>query len=209
MSGDPPLQQLTSKIVAAYRNGDPGLWGKIVDPNIKGDPFNAPELEEYQRWILHAISPSALPLSDAERADMFSPDKFTMYNLTHQLFALYIFRKFNGETRELPAVTDRVEQRVATEAAFDFRVSDLYLERIGFLLAAGRPDLVKSRWIERAIANQQTDGGWRYTWHGWGPHLFSYTRADNGSGAHPTAQGMWITNMLKHRYPGWIEKNYN
>ena len=149
-----------------------------------------------------------LPLSAAELADMFSPDKFRMYDATHQLFALYLYRKFNGDTPELSSVMDQLERRIATEAALDFRVSDLYLQRIAFLLAAGRPDLVKPRWVERALAAQQSDGGWRYTWHGWGPHLFGYTFSDAHPLAHSTIQGMWLTNMLKYRYPDWIEKNY-
>jgi hypothetical protein len=103
---------------------------------------------------------------------------------------------------------DRAEQRIAMEATYDFRVTDLYLERIPFLLAAGRPDLVKPRWVERILAAQQSDGGWRYTWGGWGPHVLSYADAGERSQAHPTGLGMWLTNMLKHRYPEWIEKNF-
>jgi hypothetical protein len=207
ISGDPQLQQLSSKIVAVYRSYA-GLWGKIVDPAIAGSNPVSPEKEEYLRWILHAVSPATLPLSDAELADMFSPDKFRMYDATHQLFALYIYRKFNGDTPELRSLMDRLEGRIAMEAAFDFRVTDLYLERIAFLLAAGRPDLVKPRWVERALAAQQSDGGWRYAWHGWGPHLFAYTLSDAHSVVHSTALGMWLTNMLKYRYPEWIQKNY-
>jgi hypothetical protein len=208
ISGDPRLQELTSKIVAIYRKG-PGLTAKLVDPSIAEPPRNSAELEEYQRWFLHGLSPAASPLSAAELSDMFSPDKFRLYDATHQLFALYIYRKFNGDTPDLSRLMDRLERRIATEAALDFRVSDLYLQRIAFLLAAGRPDLVKSRWVERALAAQQSDGTWRYTWHGWGPHPFSYSLSDEHSVVHSTLQGMWLTNMLKYRYPGWIEKNYN
>jgi hypothetical protein len=101
-----------------------------------------------------------------------------------------------------------LERRIAGEAALDFRVSDLYLQRIAFLLAAGRPDLLNPRWIERALAAQQSDGGWLYSWHGWGPHLFSYRLSGTHPVAHSSAQGMWLTTMLKYRYPEWIEKNY-
>ncbi len=208
ISGDPRLQELTSKIVAAYRKGSPGLMAKLVDPAIAVPPRNSAELEEYQRWFLHGLSPAASPLSAAELADMFSPDKFRLYDATHQLFALYIYRKFNGDTPDLSRLMDRLERRIAMEAALDFRVSDLYLQRIAFLLAAGRPDLVRSRWVERALAAQQSDGTWRYTWHGWGPHPLSFTLSDGHSVVHSTPQGMWLTNMLKYRYPGWIEKNY-
>jgi hypothetical protein len=208
LSGDPRLQGLTAKILAVYRQGPPGLIAKLADPAIVGSPRNSAQMEEYERWILHGLSPAALPLSAAELADMFSPEKFRMYDATHQLFALYIDRKFNGDTPELSSVMDQLERRIASEAALDFRVSDLYLQRIAFLLASGRPDLVKPRWVERALAAQQSDGGWRYTWHGWGPHLFGYAFSDAHPLAHSTIQGMWLTNMLKYRYPDWIEKNY-
>jgi hypothetical protein len=208
ISGDARLQQLSSKIVAVYGQGHPGLAGKMIDPAMTGPPLNAAGLEEYQRWFLHALSPAALPLSAGELADMFSPDKFRMYDATHQLFALTLYRKFNGDTPELISLMDRLERRIATEAALDFRVSDLYLQRLAFLLAAGRPDLVKPRWVERALAAQQSDGGWLYSWHGWGPHMFSYRFSAERPVAHSSAQGMWLTTMLKYRYPDWIEKNY-
>jgi hypothetical protein len=208
ISGDPRLQELSSKVVAEYRRIPVGLVGKMVDPAIAEPPLVDPKMEEYQRWMLHAISPAELPLSDPERADMFSTDKLKMYNLTHQLFAFYFSRKFHGETPELHALMDRAEQNIATEATYDFRVTDLYLERIAFLFAAGRPDLVKPRWVERSLAAQQSDGGWRYTWGGWGPHVFGYAGSSERSIAHSTVLGMWLTNMLKYRYPEWIEKNY-
>ncbi|HEY5203084.1 MAG TPA: hypothetical protein VIJ63_00600 [Roseiarcus sp.] len=208
ISADPRLQELSSRVVAEYRRTPVGLAGKMVDPTIAEPPLVAPNMEEYQRWMLHAISPEELPLSDAERADMFSTGKLKMYNLTHQLFAFYFARKFHGETPELHALMDRAEQNIATEATYDFRVTDLYLERIAFLLAAGRPDLVKPRWVERSLAAQQSDGGWRYTWGGWGPHVLRYAGPGERSLAHSTVLGMWLTNMLKYRYPEWIAKNY-
>ena len=41
-----------------------------------------------------------------------------------------------------------------------------------------------------------------------GVHLFGYRFSDAQSVGHPTVQGMWLTSMLKYRYPGWIENNY-
>jgi hypothetical protein len=208
MSSDPHLQQLAKFMKP---RGNPPLWGKMADPTLVAHPLSGSEwadLEEYQRWILHGISPSDAPLSAAELADMFSPDKFRTGKATHQLFALYVYRKFNGNLPELDRIMDRVENRIAAEAAFDFRVTDLYLQRIAFLLAAGRPDLVKPRWVERALTAQQSDGGWYYDWYGWGPHPFTYTFSDEHSAAHTTAQGMWLTHMLKYRYPEWIDKHY-
>jgi len=209
MSSDPRLQQL-AKLFMKPR-GNPSLWAKMVDPTLVAHPLSGSEwanLEEYQRWISYGLSPSDAPLSAAELADMFSPDKFRTGKATHQLFALYLYRKFNGNTPELDRIMDRVENRIAAEAAFDFRVTDLYLQRIAFLLAAGRPDLVKPRWVERALTAQKSDGGWYYNWYGWGPHPSTYTFSQDHSAAHTTAQGMWLTYILKYRYPEWIDKHY-
>lgn len=210
MSGDPRLRQLAARFVAG-RHADPNLWAKMVDPAIAVPASSSGDLDqylEYQRWMLHGVSPEGAPLPPAELADMFSPHKFRTGKATHQLFALYFYRKFNGETPELNSLMDGVEERIASEATFDFRVTDLYLQRIAFLLAVGRPDLVKPRWVERALATQQSDGGWLNTWYGWAPHPLDFTFSDQHSVAHSTAQGMWLAQMLKHRYPEWIDKHY-
>lgn len=210
ISGDPNLQQLATLFAEAHRKR-PVMWARMVDPTIVAYPVDDREfaaLSIYQRWILHGISPTEEPLSDSDLKDMFSPDKFRTGKATHQLFSLYVYRKFNGDTPELQRVMNRLEERIAAEGALDFRVTDLYLQRISFLLAAGRPDLVKPRWVERALSEQQSDGGWLYNWHGWAPKPYQFDFSDERSGAHPTAQGMWMACMLKYRYPEWIERNY-
>lgn len=52
IAGDPRLQDLSSKIVAAYRKDPPGLIAKLVDPAIAGSPGASAEWLEYQRWII-------------------------------------------------------------------------------------------------------------------------------------------------------------
>lgn len=209
-SDDPRLKQLAAAFIEAYR-AKPSAWSKMVDPNIVAYPLSTrqvAELQTYQRWILHSISPADASLSATDLEDMFSPSKNRTGKATHQLFSLYMYRKFHGETPALQQVMNRVEDRIATEAALDFRVTDLYLQRIAFLLAAARPDLVKPRWVERALSAQQSDGGWHFTWYGWDPTPYRYTSSYEHSVAHTTAQGMWIACMLKHRYPEWIGKHY-
>ena len=210
MSDDPHLLQIIAKLQVDHPD-HPNLWVRMINPNIAASMLSNDELaalEEYQRWMLYGVSPAGAPLSPAELADMFSPDKYRTGKATHQLIALYLYRKFNGDTPELSRVMNQVEERIASEAHFDFRVTDLYLQRIAFLLAAGRPDLVKPRWVERALAAQQSDGGWFYNWYGWAPHPTSFTFPPDHSIAHASAQGMWLAYMLKYRYPDWIDKNY-
>lgn len=139
---------------------------------------------------------------------MFDPERHISGSLTHQLFALKIYRDFQGATGELDRLIDHVCERIAREALVDFRVSDLYLQRVSFLLAAGRPDLVKKRWVERILANQRDDGGWTYPWYYWGPALFQFHTDIPRPTAHPTIQGLWTLYQIRYRYPDWITANY-
>jgi hypothetical protein len=208
-SGDQRLQALTA--IYFRVNADPYSFGRLVDPNCR---FERPSVnylwsaEDYEPWFLHAVAPTEYHLSAEALANMFSPDKYWTGGATHQLFALYLYRNHNGATPDLDRLIRRISVRIASEASIDFRVTDLYLQRIAFLLAAGQPDLVKRRWVERALAAQQPNGGWLWSWYGWQPKSFRFRFAEVSSTSHPTAQGMWMVYMLKYRYPQWIEKNY-
>ena len=210
LSSDPRVKALGSSFVEAWK-AEANILGKMVDPAMATNAPSEPELqslEEYQRWILHGAAPNDVPLSPKELEDMFSPDKYRTGKSTHQLFALYFYRKSKGSTPELDRLMQRIEDRIASEASIDFRVTDLYLQRLAFLLAAGRPDLIRPRWVERTLAAQQIDAGWLQSWHGWTGTPYRFTFGDELSTAHSTAQGMWIAYMLKYRYPEWIDQNY-
>lgn len=209
ISGDERLRTIAGDYFHSVQN--PYWWARMVDPSSR---FERPPddylrtLVNYQRWFMHAIAPEEYRLTAEDHRDMFSPDKYRTGRATHQLFALYLYRNYNGANPNLNRLIDRISARIAGEASIDFRVTDLYLQRVAFLLAAGHSDLVKRRWVERALAAQQWDGGWLYSWHGWQPNPLQFRLEKATSTSHPTAQGMWIAYMLKYRYPQWIEKNY-
>jgi hypothetical protein len=103
----------------------------------------------------------------------------------------------------------RLAERIAQEAALDFRLTDLYLQRIVCLLLAGRTDLVRPRWVERVLAAQQTDGGWKYFWYGWDSRIFRFRLGQQPTSAHATAQGLWLISLIKYRHPEWIAQHYH
>jgi hypothetical protein len=211
LSSEPRMKQIGTSFIEAWKL-EGSVFGKMVDPAI---PMNVPNdqelqnLEEYQRWILHGAAPADVTLSPKELEHMFSPGKYRTGKATHQLFALHLYRKSKGSTPDLDRLMQEIEERIAWEATFDFRVTDLYLQRVAFLLVAGRPDLIRSRWVERAFAAQQIDGGWRQDWHHWSPTPYRFSFGSESPTAHATAQGMWVACMLKYRYPEWIDQNYN
>lgn len=206
MSGEIRLRRLVDGYFRDPSLPSDFLWRRLVDENAKVRPPTRAELDgamEYQRWILYGLAPHLVRLTDAERSDMFSADKYVWGKRTHQLFALILYRKHGGESEVVNRLIDHLCEGIAFEADWDVRVTDLYLQRVAFLLAAGRADLVKRRWVERMLARQEADGGWKASWHGWGPGLFAFNLSDRWPTAHATVQGMWTVYMLKYRYPEW------
>ena len=204
-------ERLESLVALYFRvHTDPTAWGRLIDPACRcSRPVSdRDKTDDYFRWTLSAVAPNEYALSADDRANMFAPDKFRTGHATHQLFALYFDRLHNGSTPDRDRLIRHISLRIASEAAIDFRVTDLYLQRIAFLLAAGQQDLVKRRWVERALAAQQPDGGWLFTWHGWEPRPYRFGFPEESSTSHPTAQGLWMVYVLKYRYPEWIDRNY-
>ncbi len=201
-----------ARLIAAYR-GRPGdsIWQKVVDPRVDGrlpPQDDIDRLQDYQRWMLFALAAPRVALTDEDRASMFAPDAHHWGSLTHQLLAVHWYRVFQGPSPDTGRLVNRLCERIAREATWDLRVTDLYLQRASFLLAAGCPDLVTRRWIERILDKQEPDGGWTSSWHGWGPALFRFTWRTQSSNPHTTVQGIWALHLIRSRYPGWVRERF-
>lgn len=207
LSGDPRLQKAVAESMVPLRNT---YMARLVEPDA---PFIPPgnwiDVEDaaYHRWLTHAISRGQYPISPKDRALMLAPEGARTGRATHQLFTLILYRRYNGTTPALDQLIRHLSLRIAGEAALDFRVTDLYLQRISFLLAAGQPDLVQPRWVERALAAQDSSGGWFTNWYGWAPTPYRFALEDAPL-SHPTSQGLWLTCMLKYRFPAWSRQHY-
>ena len=186
------------------------FWRLLIDEKAEtGSLYLQPlsKYDEFQRWLAYAVNPERIRLSEEDQGGLLSPDGNRSRDLTHQLFALNILRAREHGDEELDELIDKLCERIAADIALDFRVTDLYLQRVAFVLAAGRHDLIKRRWIERILENQNGDGGYHFSWNGWGPHPLHLFDARKPL-AHPTVQGVWVLYMVKHRFPEWIDQNY-
>lgn len=211
MSGDPRLQRLLYEYHQKLQHPSGALdlvWLRITDRHSPLPLIAAPQLGGVggeRLWDAYAIAPDNLQISNADRADMFSPTKYTWGTRHHQLLALVMYRDFNGDNPELDSIINHLSEKIARDAHFDFRVSDSYIQRTAFVLAAGRPDLIRGRWVERIMDNQMPDGSWKYCWYGWCRGIFEFNSFNPG---HATVQAAWALTMLKYRYPRWIEEHF-
>ena len=211
LTGDLRLRRIVDRGLQGPFQTGVSFWRRMVDPHAQVRPPRRADLDaiqSYQRWLAYAVAPELVQLTPAERADMFDPEKFRWGSRTHQLFSLVLCRERSGRSAELDRVIDHLSAGIAFEAHWDVRVTDLYLQRVAFLLHAGHPELVRRRWVERILGKQEADGGWTEPWHHWGPPLFRFTMSAPAATTHATSQGVWLLCALRYRYPSWIERNY-
>ncbi len=216
MSGDPRLKDYIATYLASPRvkmPHQPLTWyyAHWADPTVPLPALTSssmPQIGWQDRWFTYGTAPDKVELPADDRANLFSPTKYSWGVRLHlQLIALDIYRHYNGESPELAAVLKPVTEGVAKDAYWDFRVSDSYPQRTAFLLGAGRPDLVKKRWVERILDRQNPDGTWNYCWYGWCRGIFEFSLTEEDYG-HTTVQAAWGLYMLKYRYPQWIDQHF-
>jgi hypothetical protein len=219
MSDDPRLRSFIASYLDSRwtrQPGRPATWyhAHWADASVPLPIISVYEISSLGQdsWFTYATAPDRVALPARTRADLFSPTKYSWGIRLHlQLIALDIYRHFNGPSPELDAALNPVAEGVARDAYWDFRVSDSYEQRSAFILAAGRPDLVRSRWIDRILANQQADGAWNFCWYRWCRGVFEYRLGDSAPGdqGHSTVQAAWALYQLKFKNAQWIRDHYN
>ncbi len=216
MSGDPRLHSYIETYLASPRVRQPGKpetwyyahWADASVPLPLIPEARVQYLTWQDKWFTYATAPDKVQLPADWRANLFSPTKYSWGTRTHlQLIALDIYRHYNPPTPEFTAVMDAVTKGVANDAYWDFRVSDSYEQRNAFILAGGRPDLIRSRWIDRILDNQQSNGAWNYCWYGWCRGIFEF-RFGEGDQGHSTVQAAWALYQIKYKHQDWIKEHY-
>ncbi len=184
------------------------FWEHFANPAIELPYLDAYQLRGQgfdQKFFVYGIAPDKVRLSDEDMADLFSLDKYPWGARHHQILALIMYHDFNGHTPKVDDTLNRLVEKDARDQTYDFRVTDAYIQRNAFILGANRPDLIRSRWIERIMDNQTPDGSWQYCWYGWCRGVLEFGTIYPG---HTTIQGAWALALLKYRHPEWINEHY-
>jgi len=118
------------------------------------------------------------------------------YNLTHSLLALQWLKENDCIDSEKNKKTEEYFIRKSIElinSAKEF--DDLTIEAIAFVQYAGYHGLISEKWIQKIIALQQKDGGWKWS------------SKHGKTSEHTSVVALWV--LLEWLYPGktisWIE----
>lgn len=215
MSNQPAVQQIVFDYVHGKLTRQEGrkitwYYARMADGTTEVPTMTVLDIEDVNwqdRLDAYGVAPNKVELPVKERTLLFSPNAYTWGTRLHQLIGLDVYRRFNGPSPELDAVINPVSEAVAREGSFDFRVNDMYYQRIWTLFGAGRPDLVRKKWVLQLLASQRPDGTWPSCWYGWCRGIFQFSMGP-GDPAHASVQGAYALYLIKYRYPQWIDQNF-
>jgi hypothetical protein len=224
IGGDPYLNALYNSAYERYRDSawSANAWGPVLAP---GTPMasdirigNVSRLPDYNKFFMYAATCSQRLASEAAVQQQMSPTLCsvfpTMSNLfsppcaTHQLMGFMLMREHRCiSTVDVDLRISLLQQRITRELNVDFRVTDVYLQRVLMLYWTGAANLVQPVWLNKILKQQQTDGGWSdqhtiaklcgdqiLAFGGYGSGFVTMRRAP--SNFHTTAQGILLLTLV-------------
>jgi hypothetical protein len=118
-------------------------------------------------WFYYALHPGVGTLS-GDAGESFRGNRlgaWTGYDLTHRVMAYRLFLSRHPDHPAAGNIRARYESALTAlhlEMRADFRLLDLYFERLAFLLEDPGGGAIRERWIERTLDAQNPDGGWAF-----------------------------------------------
>jgi hypothetical protein len=207
------LLQFYAEYKQRYLDSNPrNVWAYLFESRANAfvDPQQLEHLPGYNQLFIYGSSCDSLlaqdPAITAQLTQHFCDNQlFAPTCLTHQLTGLRIaLQNQCGDTDKLRETISQLQERIVNQLTWDFRLVDVYVQRVWVLLESGVGGRVKPIWIQRVLMMQSTDGGWS----GFEPVVpissqqalgFSSKGVGVGrqeSNFHTTAQGIYLMSLL-------------
>lgn len=221
LTRDPRLQQLLDKYWQRFPRIREGVWAPLFGepPRSYLAAYSVQGLPYYNQHIIYGLNCAAdiaeeIPLVAQQNDADFCFQASYIYRpacVTHQMMGIHFLQQQNcGLQQNIEQVTHSLQQSIASQLTWDFRVVDVYLQRVLMLLVSGAEDMLKPVWLQRVLQHQLDDGGWggeapivslgarslQFTSRGIG---LVPGREQMRSNYHATAQGVLILSYLSHQ----------
>ena len=173
--------------------------------------FDLTEVPDYQLFFIYGVTCNEnLAMTDVIRRQMdinycIRNHPLSPACVSHQLLG---YRQVHINACLASSVTDESIRKLAAiikwQLFFDFRMVDVYIQRLLVLFDSDHAEMVNYRWVERYLDAQRDDGGWSRAWElvSLGPEkslvqkkLRPRIQAPK-SDFHATAQGLLLATFL-------------
>ncbi len=218
LRGDARLIDLYSSYRAKYLDRRPGnVWRHVLgeDPRPKIRLWEIDHLPDYNLFILFGASCSEeLANSPLVRNQLISAYCASFPSVgyfrypscvTHEMMGAYFLVQSGCEDRTTAKMLAAdLKQRALRHLFWDFRVTDVYLQRVMMLAAMGAGNEIRPSWIRAVIGAQNADGGWA-DFHsvlpisesaGAGFYGRGFGISTRTSNFHTTIQGTYLMSLL-------------
>jgi hypothetical protein len=188
-----PADEMLARIQTATNGGNAFLaqqlrsWRRLFDPLYQLAPADYAALTGIDAMTLAAVHCHQFPLDDADMLSWSGFENQGGYGTTHVLLAL-LWAIDNDCAMPASYSSALLDETIADVYAIastgGTALTDLRLEAMTFLAAAGRHDLIQAAWVDLVLNAQQPNGGWLAA-----PGEFATTD-------HTTVLGLWLLLQL-------------
>jgi len=160
------LKELYQRELGAARKDDRfKYYLKLFDNEVviekipKSKAISRADLMIMEDWLIAAVNCKDFTPSEEILKELFD-NRYSGYLSTHQLLAIMWLKEQGYQDGRIePKIKEIVEQMVLEQTDKD-KFTDLFVERIAFILYAGYREKIERRWIETILDAQKEDGHW-------------------------------------------------
>jgi hypothetical protein len=170
LTGDPRLQQLLDKYQQRFPRIREGAWAPLFggQPRSYLAAYSVQGLPYYNQHIIYGLNCAAdiaeeIPLVAQQNEADFCFQAGYIYRpacVTHQMMGIHFLQQNCGLLQNVEQVSRDLQQSIVTQLTWDFRVVDVYLQRVLMLLVTDGSELLRPVWLQRVLQHQLADGGW-------------------------------------------------
>lgn len=171
LTRDPRLQQLLDKYQQRFPRIREGVWAPLFggQPRSYLAAYSVQGLPYYNQHIIYGLNCAAdiaeeIPLVAQQNEADFCFQASYIYRpacMTHQMMGIHFLQQQNCRLlQDIEQVGRDLQQSIVSQLTWDFRVVDVYLQRVLMLLVTDGADLLRPVWLQRVLQHQLADGGW-------------------------------------------------
>ena len=131
----------------------------VIEKIPKSKATSRADLMIMEDWLIAAVNCKDFPPPEEILKELFD-NRYSGYLSTHQLLAIMWLKEQGYQDGRIePKIKEIVEQMVLEQTDED-KFTDLFVERIAFILYAGYREKIERRWIKTILDAQKVDGHW-------------------------------------------------